>query len=388
MIIAPVATPPTQPARGGGRTGRGRPRGGGQARYYAFPARTDAVATDSVITGIIPVYHRDTSVLFDPGSTYSYVSSYFAPYLGISRDSLSSSVYVSTLVGESIIVDRVYRSCLIVISGFETRDDLLLLSMVDFDIILGMDWLSPYHAILDCYAKMVILAMPGPPRLEWRGTSDHVPSRVVSFLKAQRMVEKGCDAYLAYVRDVSIDTPIMESVPIVMDFPDVFPADLPGMPPDRDIDLGIDLLPGTRPISIPPYRMAPIELKELKEQLWELLVKGFIRPSVSPWGALILFVKKKDGSMRMCIDYRQLNKVTVKNRHTLPRIDDLFDHLQGDRVFSKIDLRSGYHQLKIREPDIPKTTFRTRYGHYEFLVMSFGLTNAPVAFMHLMNSVF
>ncbi|KAA0060847.1 pol protein [Cucumis melo var. makuwa] len=134
--------------------------------------------------------------------------------------------------------------------------------------------------------------------------------------------------------------------------------------------------------------MAPAELKELKVQLQELLDKGFIRPSVSPWGAPVLFVKKKDGSMRVCIDYRELNKVTVKNRYPLPRIDDLFDQLQGATVFSKIDLRSGYHQLRIKDEDVPKTAFRSRYGHYEFIVMSFGLTNAPAVFMDLMNRVF
>ena len=134
--------------------------------------------------------------------------------------------------------------------------------------------------------------------------------------------------------------------------------------------------------------MAPVELKELKEQLQDLVDRGFIRPSFSPWGAPVLFVKKKDGSMRLCIDYRQLNKVTVRNKYPLPRIEDLFDQLQGATVFSKIDLRSGYHQLRIKESDVPKTAFRTRYGHYEFLVMPFGLTNAPAAFMELMNRVF
>ncbi|KAL7003706.1 hypothetical protein U1Q18_052414 [Sarracenia purpurea var. burkii] len=134
--------------------------------------------------------------------------------------------------------------------------------------------------------------------------------------------------------------------------------------------------------------MAPAELKELKVQLQELLDKGFIRPSVSPWGAPVLFVKKKDGTMRLCIDYRELNKITIKNRYPLPRIDDLFDQLQGAQIFSKIDLRSGYHQLKVKKEDIEKTAFRTRYGHYEFLVMPFGVTNAPAAFMDLMNRVF
>ncbi|KAJ0752693.1 putative nucleotidyltransferase, Ribonuclease H [Helianthus annuus] len=134
--------------------------------------------------------------------------------------------------------------------------------------------------------------------------------------------------------------------------------------------------------------MAPMELKELKEQLQELLDLGFIRPSVSPWGAPVLFVKKKDGSMHLCIDYRELNKITIRNQYPLPRIDDLFDQLQGAQFFSKIDLRSGYHQLKVKNDDVPKTAFRTRYGHYEFLVMPFGLTNAPAVFMDLMNRVF
>ncbi|KAI3773905.1 hypothetical protein L1987_48444 [Smallanthus sonchifolius] len=154
---------------------------------------------------------------------------------------------------------------------------------------------------------------------------------------------------------------------------------------DREIEFQIDLLPGAEPVAKAPYRLAPSEMKELMSQLEELTEKGFIRPSISPWGASVLFVKKKDGSMSMCIDYRELNKRTVKNKYPLPRIDDLFDQLQGASWFSKIDLRSGYHQLKVREEDVPKTAFRTRYGHYEFLVMSFGLTNAPATFMDLMN---
>ncbi|GJS69462.1 putative reverse transcriptase domain-containing protein [Tanacetum coccineum] len=167
----------------------------------------------------------------------------------------------------------------------------------------------------------------------------------------------------------------------------VFPEDLPGIPPTRQVEFRIDLVPGATPVARAPYRLAPSEMKELAEQLQELTDKGFIRPSSSPWGAPVLFVKKKDGSFRMCIDYRELNKLTVKNRYPLPRIDDLFDQLQGSSIYSKIDLRSGYHQLRVREEDIPKTAFRTRYGHYEFQVMSFGLTNAPAVFMDLMNRV-
>jgi hypothetical protein len=186
----------------------------------------------------------------------------------------------------------------------------------------------------------------------------------------------------------SMEVKPLVGVPVVNEYPDVFPEELPGMPPDRDIEFVIDLIPGTSPIAKRPYRMAAAELTELKKQLEELQRIGFIRPSSSPWGAPVLFVKKKDGSMRLCVDYRALNEVTIKNKYPLPRIDDLFDQLKGAKCFSKIDLRSGYFQLKIRESDIPKTAFVTHYGQFEFTVMSFGLTNAPAYFMNLMNKVF
>jgi hypothetical protein len=175
---------------------------------------------------------------------------------------------------------------------------------------------------------------------------------------------------------------------VVRNFSDVFPVELPGMPPEKEVEFVIDLLPRTAPISKRPYRMSVKELQELKKQLTELQEAGYIHLSSSPWGAPVLFVQKKDGSQRMCVDYRSLNDVTIKNKYLLPRIDDLFDQMRGARVFSKIDLRSGYHQMKIRPSDIPKMAFSTRYGLYEFTVMSFGLTNAPAYFMNLMNNVF
>jgi hypothetical protein len=180
----------------------------------------------------------------------------------------------------------------------------------------------------------------------------------------------------------------LEDINVVSEFPDVFPEDLPGMPPDRDIEFSIELIPGTAPISKRPYRMDVRDLAELKKQIEKLLSKGFIRPSSSPWGAPTLFVDKKDGSRRLCVDYRSLNVITIKNKYPLPHIEDLFDQMRGAKVFFKIDLRSGYHQLKIRMEYIPKTAFTSRYGLYEFTVMSFGLTNAPAYFMYLMNKVF
>ncbi|XP_070026526.1 uncharacterized protein [Nicotiana sylvestris] len=289
-----ISVPAAQPPRGGGQAGRGRPRGGGQAgrgqpataqsgggqpagaptRFYTLLTRLDALALDAIITGIISVGGSDASVLFDPGSIYSYVSSLFASFLVISPEPLGTPVHVSTLMGDFVVVDQIYRFCVVTFCGFETRADLLLLDMIDFDVILGMDWLSPYHAILDCHAKTVSLVMPGLPRLEWKGSIVDTPSRVISFLKARRMVENGCLAYLAYVRDITAESPTINSVPVVQEFTDVFPSDLPGMPPDRDIDFCIYLAPGTQPISIPPYCMASKELKELKEHLEELLAKG------------------------------------------------------------------------------------------------------------------
>lgn len=179
----------------------------------------------------------------------------------------------------------------------------------------------------------------------------------------------------------------LEDIPMECNYPDVF-SEIIGLPPNQEVEFSIDLIPGTQPIHKAPYRMAPTKLRELKEQLQELLDRGFIWPSVSPWGAPILFVKKKDGSIRMCIDYCELNMVTVKNKYPLPRIDDLFDQLKEASVFSKIDLLSGYHQLRVQEEDIPKTAIQTQYGNCEFLVMSFGLTNAPSVFMDLLNRVF
>ena len=175
---------------------------------------------------------------------------------------------------------------------------------------------------------------------------------------------------------------------VVCEYEDVFLDELSGLPPHRDVDFIIELHLSTSPISMTPHRMAPIELQELKVQLQELLDMGFIRPSTSPWAAPVLFAKKKDKTLRMCIDYQQLNMITIKTRYLLPRIDDLFNQLRGARVYSKIDLRTGYHQLRVREADIPKTTFRTQYGHFEFIGMPFGLTNGPTTFMDLMHRVF
>ncbi|XP_070045360.1 uncharacterized protein [Nicotiana tomentosiformis] len=194
------------------------------------------------------------------------------------------------------------------VCGRQTSADIVELEMLDFDAIMGMDWLAACYAIIDCQEKTTRFHFSGEPVLEWVGNTVTPRGRFISYLKARKMIIKGCIYHIVRVRDIDVEIPTLQSIPVVKEYADVFPNELPGVPPEREIDFGIDLLLGTQPISIPPYRMAPAELKELKEQLKYLLERGFIRPNISPWGALVLFVQKKDGSLRMCIDYRQLNK--------------------------------------------------------------------------------
>ena len=286
------------------------------------------------------------------------------------------------------IVNKVYRDCPIRVREYEYLGDLIELSFREFVMILGMDWLSRHQAIVDCKMKRVTLKTLNEDEVTFIGDRSNHLSNVISAATVRTMVRKGCETYLAYVIDMVKAKPSVSDIPTVSDFPDMFSEEFPGLPPQREIEFAIDVVPGATPASSTPYQMAPIELKELKLQLQELLEKGFIRLSVSRWRAPVLFVKEKDRTLRLCINYRQLNRFTVKNKYLLPKIDDLFDQLKGASIFIMIDLRSGYHQLRIKDADVHKTTFRTRYGHYEFLVILFGLTNAPAAFMDLMNHFF
>ncbi|GKE66663.1 putative reverse transcriptase domain-containing protein, partial [Tanacetum coccineum] len=231
-------------------------------------------------------------------------------------------------------------------------------------------------AVIICGEKVVRIPY-GNKTLIVKGDKGVSRLKVISCIKARKYVERGYNLFLAHVTENKSKEKRMEDVPVSHDFPEVFPEELPGLPPPRQVEFRIDLLSGAEPVARAPYRLAPSEMKELSVQLQELLEKGFIHQSSSSWGASVLFVKKKNGSFRMCIDYHELNKLTVKNRYPLPRIDYLFDQLQGSSMYYKIDLRSGYHQLRIKEEDIMITAFRTQYGHFEFQVMSFGLTNAP-----------
>ncbi|KAD4179016.1 hypothetical protein E3N88_27607 [Mikania micrantha] len=357
-----------------------------QVGTRAMISAEEAKVTSDVVTGTFLLNSISAYILFDSGASRSFISAKFVHHPSFVLEKLPAPLEVEVADSKSFLAFDIYRNCKLTIEGEDYSVDLIPMVLGEFDVVIGMDWLSSYRANIVCDRKSIQLIAPSGYEVSIQGEK-RGGVVLCSLVKAMKYMNHGGQSFLAYVIDNEKVVQKLEDVPIVREFPDVFPDDLPGIPSDRDVEFRIDLIPGAKPIAKAPYRLAPSELQELMTQLQDLLDKGFIRPSISPWGAPVLFVKKKDGSLRMCIDYRELNKVTVKNKYPLPRIDDLFDQLQGASWFSKIDLRSGYHQLKVREEDVPKTAFRTRYGHYEFLVMSFGLTNAPAAFMDLMNRV-
>nr|AAV32158.1 putative polyprotein [Oryza sativa Japonica Group] len=325
-------------------------------------AAAEAQNAPKLVLGTFPVNSIPAYVLFDSGATHSFLSKIFASDHGMEVISLGRPLLVNTL-GNQVSSTQYCTSVTIEIEEIPFLSSLISLESKDLDVILGMDWLTRHRGVIDCANRKVTL------------TSSN--GQTVSFFVSSPKPH-----------GLTLNQVALQEIPIVRDYPDVFPEDLPGMPPKRDIEFRIDLVPGTNPIHKRPYRMAANKLAEVKSQVDDLLQKGYTRPSTSPWGAPVIFVENKDHTQRMCVDYHALNEVTIKNKYPLPRIDDLFDQLEGATVFSKIDLRSGYHQLRIREEDIPKTAFTTRYGLFECTVMSFGLTNSPAFFMNLMNKVF
>ncbi|KAI3717316.1 hypothetical protein L1987_68865 [Smallanthus sonchifolius] len=346
----------------------------------------EAKNNSEVVSGTFKIDSLPALVLFDSGASRSFVSLKFVKHSSFVSSKLDETLEIEAANDKSFFVFDIFRDCKLRAGGETFYIDLIPMSMGEFDVIVGMDWLARNKANILCGPKAILLDSPSGESIYIEGEKKG-NVRMCSYVKATKFMARGCKAFMACVAVVNEKVKDIRDVPVVNQFEDVFPDELPGVPPEREVEFGIDLIPGAKPVAKAPYRLAPPEMKELMEQLQELLDKGFIRPSVSPWGAPVLFVKKKDGSMRMCMDYRELNKLTVKNRYPLPRIDDLFDQLQGASWFSKIDLKSGYHQLKVKEEDVHKTAFRTRYGHYEFTVMPFGLTNAPAVFMDLMNRV-
>jgi hypothetical protein len=300
-------------------------------------------------------------ILFDSDATHDFIIKAYTQKHQLPIAHTHTPYKIGTPGGD-IITRQVVLSIPLSFAGRVYKTSLIVLAGQGIDVILGMSWMKEHKTLLDTAARTVQL--------------DSLVHGITVLQLSTHPVTASSLHHLT--------APSLEDIPIARDYPD----DLPGMPPDRDVEFTIELQPGTTPISRCPYKMTPKELAELKVQLNELMGKGFIRPSSSPWGCPSLFVKKKDQPLRLCVDYWPLNAVTFKNKYPLPRIDILFDQLVSAKVFSKVDLRSGYHQIKIRPEDISKTAFSTRYGLYEYLVMSFGLTNVPAHFMYLMNSIF
>ncbi|MCH80451.1 retrotransposon protein, partial [Trifolium medium] len=352
-----------------------------KGRVYSLDGRK-AKANNDLIAGMCYIGQNLVRVLFDCGASNSFISNKCVEKLNLSVSQLTPPMTVSTATDGGIVAELVCENCPVMVSSKTYYIDLICLPIRQLDVILGMDWLSANYVYIGCAEK--IIYMP---------TENTAEGVALSALlnNAHQIIQYICanDKNFYLMLTVASEPELGPSdIFVVNEYLDVFPEDITSLPPEREIEFSIDLVPGAEPVSVAPYRMSPAELKELKSQLEDLIQKHFIRPSVSPWGAPVLLVKKKDGGMRLCIDYRQLNKVTIKNKYPLPRIDDLLDQLKGATIFSKIDLRSGYHQIRIKSSDVSKTAFRTRYGHYEFLVMPFGVTNAPAVFMDYMNRIF
>ncbi|GJS27226.1 putative reverse transcriptase domain-containing protein [Tanacetum coccineum] len=305
----------------------------------------EASRDPKVVTGTFSLNNSFATVLFDSGADFSFISTEFVSLLNVKSSIVNPSYVIEIANGKKVEVDRIIRGCKLELGNSLFTIDLILLGHGSFDVIVVMDWLSQNKSVIVCHEKVVEIPL----------IDGEIPR-----VQGERALGVG-----KTLMNVKVDEPKVGDISVVRDFVDVFPEDLSGLPPQRQVEFRIDLIPGAMPVAKSPYRLAPSKMKELSGQLQELQDKDFIRPSHSP----------------------ELNKLTVKNRYPLPRIDDLFDQLQGSRFFSKIDLRSGYHQLRVHEDDIPKTAFRTRYGHFEFTVMPFGLTNAPAVFMDLMNRV-
>jgi hypothetical protein len=316
---------------------------------------------EQVLVGTFSLDGRPIIILFDSGATHDFISKAYTQkhQLPIAH---THTPYMISTPGGNIITKQIVLSIPLNLAGRVYKTSLIVLDGQGIDVILGISWMKEHKALLDTATRNVQLDSPVHLQL----STHPITASSLHHLTA----------------------PSLEDIPAAREYPDVFPEDSPGMPPDRDVEFTIELQPGIALISRRPYKMTPNELIELKVQLNEFMDKGFIRLSSSSWGCPALFVKKKDQSLRLYVDYQPLKAVTIKNKYPLPRINILFDQLAGAKIFSKVDLRLGYHQIKIRSEDVPKTVFSTRYELYEYLVMSFELTNAPAHFMYLMNSVF
>src|SRR3954471_6297466 len=337
---------------------------------------------------------HSAKVLIDSGSSGNFVREKFANSIQLSLQPKNIPYQVKLADKMTLDVNQAAPRTELQIQDHCDTIDLDVLPLEGNDVILGKPWLRKHNPHINWrrnkitfpYNHNIIQKNTTPPH------NTNLNIAQILAIQVNKMVKQGEVAFLLMIKDeqhakelLTDDDKIQD---LLKEYYDIFPDDLPGLPPYRSVDHAIELVNSAEPPHRSIYVLSQEELQILKKTLQELLDLGLIQPSKSPYGAPILFVKKKDGSLRMCVDYCALNKLTIKNRYPLPRIDEIFDRVQGTKVFSKLDLRSGYHQICIQDNDIPKTAFRTRYGHYEFMVMPFGLTNAPATFQRLFNDIF
>jgi hypothetical protein len=330
-----------------------------------YTTMEDIPEGEQILMGTFSLNRHPTTVLFDSGASHDFISKACTQNHQLVIEHIITPYVIRTPRG-NIATKQLVMDTPLSLARILFRTNLIVLEDQGIDVKLEMGWMKRYKAVLDIAARTVHL-------------ESQTHGSVVLKLSSPTFIASALHPTAAQN---------LEDILVACEFPDVFPEDLPGMPPDRDVEFVIELQLGTTPISRRPYRMTPKKLAKLKVPLNELLDKWYIHPSSSPWGCPALFVKTKDQSLRLCVDYRPLNVITIKNKYPLPRIDILFDQLASARIFSEVDLGSGYHQIKIHPEDVPKTAFSTRYGLHEYLIMSFGLTNAHAHFMYLMNSVF
>ncbi|GJY68057.1 putative reverse transcriptase domain-containing protein [Tanacetum coccineum] len=316
-------------------------QGGRKASGHVYAMRdVEQAQGPNMVTGTFLLNNRYFSMLFDSGSDKSFINASLTHLFDIEPERISTSYEVELANRRIVSMNTVIKGCTLNLVNHLFKIDLMPIELGTFDVIIGMHWLVALNAVIVCGKKEVHIPVKNQT-LVVKGDSNSSRLKVISCIKAIKYIERGCHLFLAHVTKKEKSKKLLEDVPVICDFPEVFPDDLPELPPPRQVEFKIDLVSSVAPVNRAPYRLALLEMKELSEQLKELLEKGFIRPSSSPWGASVLFLKKKDGSFHMCINYRELNKLTVKNRYPLSRIDDLFDQLQGSSVYSKIDLLSS-----------------------------------------------
>jgi hypothetical protein len=317
------------------------------------------------------IENQPIAILIDSEASHSYIYSNIVEIFHLQRSKRKKFWLVQLATRAKRKINELVKDCQIDMNGLNTKVDVKIIPLGSYDCLIGMDWLEKHHVVIYYYKKIITCLGEEGKQGKIQGIPRVVVVREISTMQLKKSFKKGCQVFETHMEEAGKDKEASIEDHLAL----------------RDIDFSIDLVRGASLVSKTPFIIGTPELKELQMQLEGLLKKGYIRPSLSPWGASVLFVKKKDGTLRMCIDFRQLNKVNIKNKYPLPKIDDLFDQLKGARIFSKIHLRSGYHQVRIREEDINKTSFRTRYRHYEFTVVPFGLSNAPSVFLCLMKGV-